>query len=233
MRQIVLDTETTGLDPLTGDRVIEVAAVELVNLLPTGEAFHSVIDPERDIPAEASRIHGFTNDDVAGKPKFAAIADQLLKFLGDADIIAHNAPFDFGFLDAELFRCQRPPLDRSRMIDSLAMAKMRFPGMPNNLDALCRRLGVDNSMRGNHNAVLDCQLLAQVYLEMMGGKQPGLELAAKAAPRIVNLDVEAVERDAVLITPCAEALTAHEVFVSGKIKEALWLKPPFAPDGNS
>ena len=233
MRQIVLDTDTTGLDPLTGDRVIEVAAVELFNLLPTGEAFHSVIDPERDIPAEASRIHGFTNGDVAGKPKFAAIADRLLKFLGDADIIAHNAPFDFGFLDAELFRCQRAPLDRRRMIDSLAMAKTRFPGMPNNLDALCRRLGVDNSMRGNHNAVLDCQLLAQVYLEMMGGKQPGLELAAKAAPRIVNLDVEAVERDAVVITPCAEALAAHEVFVSSKIKEALWLKPPFAPDGNS
>ena len=233
MRQIVLDTETTGLDPLTGDRVIEVAAVELFNLLPTGEAFHSVIDPERDIPAEASRIHGFTNGDVAGKAKFAAIAGQLLKFLGDAEIIAHNAPFDFGFLDAELFRCQRPPLDRRRMIDSLAMAKARFPGMPNNLDALCRRLGVDNSMRGNHNAVLDCQLLAQVYLEMMGGKQPGLELAAKAAPRIVNIDVEAVERDAVVITPCAEALAAHEVFVSGKVKEALWLKPPFTSEGSS
>ena len=233
MRQIVLDTETTGLDPLTGDRVIEVAAVELFNLLPTGEAFHSVIDPERDIPAEASRIHGFTNGDVAGNPKFAAIAGQLLKFLGDAEIIAHNAPFDFGFLDAELFRCQRPPLDRSRMIDSLAMAKARFPGMPNNLDALCRRLGVDNSMRGNHNAVLDCQLLAQVYLEMMGGKQPGLELAAKAATRIVALDVEAVERDAVLITPSAEALATHEAFVSGKVKEALWLKPPFKSEGSS
>ena len=233
MRQIVLDTETTGLDPLTGDRVIEVAAVELFNLLPTGEAFHSVIDPERDIPAEASCIHGFTNGDVAGKPKFAEIAEQLLKFLGDADIIAHNAPFDFGFLDAELFRCQRPPLDRSRMIDSLAMAKARFPGMPNNLDALCRRLGVDNSMRGNHNAVLDCQLLAQVYLEMMGGKQPGLELAARVAPRIVNLDVEAVERDAVVITPSATALATHEVFVSGKVKEALWLKPPFTTEGSS
>jgi DNA polymerase-3 subunit epsilon len=119
------------------------------------------------------------------------------------------------------------------MIDSLAMAKARFPGMPNNLDALCRRLGVDNSMRGNHNAVLDCQLLAQVYLEMMGGKQPGLELAARVAPRIVNLDVEAVERDAVVITPSAAALAAHEVFVSGKVKEALWLKPPFTTEGSS
>jgi DNA polymerase-3 subunit epsilon len=233
MRQIVLDTETTGLDPLTGDRVIEVAAVELFNLLPTGEAFHRVIDPERDIPAEASRIHGFTNGDVAGKPKFAEIADGLLAFLGDAEIIAHNAPFDFGFLDAELFRCQRPALDRSRMIDSLAMAKTRYPGMPNNLDALCRRLGVDNSMRGNHNAILDCQLLAQVYLEMMGGKQPGLELAAKRAPRLVSLEVEAVEHEALVITPSAEALAAHEAFVKAKIKEAIWLKPPLMPEANS
>ncbi|MBM3593588.1 MAG: DNA polymerase III subunit epsilon, partial [Alphaproteobacteria bacterium] len=212
MRQIVLDTETTGLDPLTGDRVIEVAAVELFNLLPTGEAFHYVIDPERDIPAEASRIHGFTNGDVAGKPKFAEIADRLLAFLSDSDIIAHNAPFDFGFLDAELFRCNRAALDRRRMIDSLAMAKTRYPGMPNNLDALCRRLGVDNSMRGNHNAILDCQLLAQIYLEMMGGKQPGLELAAKSAARIVTLDVEKVERAVLIIAPPAEALTAHEAF---------------------
>jgi DNA polymerase-3 subunit epsilon len=230
MRQIVLDTETTGLDPLTGDRVIEVAAVELVNLLPTGEVFHSLIDPERDIPAEASRIHGFTNGDVAGKPKFADIADALLAFLGDSEIIAHNAPFDFGFLDAELLRCNRPALDRRRMIDSLAMAKARYPGMPNNLDALCRRLGVDNSMRGSHNAILDCQLLAQVYLEMMGGKQPGLELAAKAAPRLVTLDVEKVERGALLIAPPAEALAAHEAFVKAKIKDAIWLKPPFAPE---
>jgi DNA polymerase-3 subunit epsilon len=230
MRQIVLDTETTGLDPLTGDRVIEVAAVELLNLLPSGEVFHSLVDPERDIPAEASRIHGFTSGDVAGKPKFAEIADALLAFLGESEIIAHNAPFDFGFLDAELFRCNRQALDRSRMIDSLAMAKMRYPGMPNNLDALCRRLGVDNSMRGNHNAILDCQLLAQVYLEMMGGKQPGLELAAKAAPGLVMLDVEQVERAALLIAPPAEALGAHEAFVKAKIKDAIWLKPPFTPE---
>ena len=233
MRQIVLDTETTGLDPLTGDRVIEVAAVELFNLLPTGEAFHTLLDPERDIPAEASRIHGFTNGDVAGKPKFADVAERFLAFLGDADIIAHNAPFDFGFLDAELLRCQRPALNRARMIDSLVMAKTRYPGMPNNLDALCRRLGVDNSMRGSHNAILDCQLLAQVYLELMGGKQPGLELAAKAKPRLVSLEVEAVARDALLITPGAEMLASHEVFVKAKIKEAIWLKPPFAPEGES
>ncbi len=233
MRQIVLDTETTGLDPLTGDRVIEVAAVELFNLLPTGEVFHSLIDPERDIPAEASRIHGFTNGDVAGKPKFADLADRLLAFLGDADIIAHNAPFDFGFLDAELFRCNRPALDRRRMIDSLAMAKARYPGMPNNLDALCRRLGVDNSMRGSHNAILDCQLLAQVYLELMGGKQPGLELAANQARRHIGLEVETVARVPVLITPDPALLTAHEAFVKTKVKDALWLKPPFVPEAES
>ncbi|NBQ75898.1 MAG: DNA polymerase III subunit epsilon, partial [Acetobacteraceae bacterium] len=171
--------------------------------------------------------------DVAGKPKFAEIADRLLAFLGDAEIIAHNAPFDFGFLDAELFRCKRPALDRARMIDSLAIAKTRYPGMPNNLDALCRRLGVDNSMRGSHNAILDCQLLAQVYLELMGGKQPGLELAAQATPKLVALEVEAVERAAVLITPQAEALALHEAFVKAKIKEAIWLKPPFAPEAES
>jgi DNA polymerase-3 subunit epsilon len=119
------------------------------------------------------------------------------------------------------------------MIDSLAMAKLRYPGMPNNLDALCRRLGVDNSMRGNHNAILDCQLLAQVYLEMMGGKQPGLELAAKAAPRLVALDVEVVEREVLRITPSAELVSAHEAFVSAKVKEALWLKPPFTSEGSS
>lgn len=178
MRQIILDTETTGLDPLTGDRVIEVAAVELVNLLPTGIDFHRLVDPERDIPAEASRIHGFTNGDLVGKPKFAEIAAEMLDFLGDAPIVAHNAPFDFGFLDAELLRAGFPKLNRARMIDSLMLAKERYPGMPNSLDALCRRLGVDSSMRSSHNAILDCRLLAEVYLELMGGKQPGLELAA-------------------------------------------------------
>jgi DNA polymerase-3 subunit epsilon len=233
MRQIILDTETTGLDPLNGDRVIEVAAVELVNLLPTGQVFHTLLDPERDIPSDATRIHGFTNGDVAGKPKFPDIAEALLRFLGDADIIAHNAPFDFGFLDAELFRCKRPPLNRAGMIDTLALAKTRYPGMPNNLDALCRRLGVDNSMRGSHNAILDCQLLAQVYLELMGGKQPGLELAAERAPRQVRLDIEAVDRVAILIAPDPALREAHEAFVKAKVKDALWLKPPFAPEVES
>lgn len=229
MRQIVLDTETTGLDPQQGDRIIEVAAVELVNLLPTGAAFHRLVDPERDIPAEATRIHGFTNADLAGKPRFTEVAEEMLAFLGEAPIIAHNAPFDFGFLDAELRLCGRPALDRTRMIDSLALAKQRYPGMPNSLDALCRRLGVDNSMRAAHNAILDCTLLAQVYLELMGGKQPGFELAAAltgAGPALA-----AAERVAWIPRPISvpeDRMAAHAEFIDAKVTDALWLKPPFA-----
>lgn len=231
MRQIVLDTETTGLDPLQGDRVIEVAAVELINLLPTGAVFHRLVDPERDIPAEATRVHGFTNADLAGKPKFAEIAGEMLDFLGETPIVAHNAPFDFGFLDAELIRCGRPKLARARMIDSLALAKERYPGMPNSLDALCRRVGVDNSMRSAHNAILDCRLLAQVYLELMGGKQPGLELAADlSGSATVLAAAEAVAWTARLIGVPDDRAAAHAAFVTGKVKGALWLKPPFAPD---
>ncbi len=228
MRQIILDTETTGLDPLTGDRVIEVAAVELVNLLPTGISFHRLVDPERDIPAEASRIHGFTNGDLAGKPKFAEIAAEMLDFLGDAPIVAHNAPFDFGFLDAELLRAGFPKLNRARMIDSLMLAKERYPGMPNSLDALCRRLGVDNSMRSSHNAILDCRLLAEVYLELMGGKQPGLELAAsQGGGGAALVTIEPVTWTPRPITVPPARAEAHAAFVAGKVKDALWLKPPF------
>ncbi|MBR0673699.1 DNA polymerase III subunit epsilon [Neoroseomonas soli] len=229
MRQIVLDTETTGLEPAQGDRVIEVAAVELVNLLPTGATFHCLVDPERDIPAEATRVHGFTNGDLAGKPKFAEIADEMLAFLADTPIIAHNAPFDFGFLDAELMRAGRPKLDRSRMVDSLAIAKERYPGMPNSLDALCRRLGVDNSMRDSHNAILDCTLLAQVYLELMGGKQPGLELAPSLRGAGPALAAEAVAWTPRPIAVPEDRAAAHEAFLRGKVKEALWLQPPFTP----
>ncbi len=229
MRQIILDTETTGLDPLHGDRVIEVAAVELVNLLPTGNVFHRLVDPERDIPAEATRIHGFTNADLAGKPRFPSIVEDLVAFLGDSPVIAHNAPFDFGFLDAEFRRCGAPPLDRSRMIDSLALAKQRYPGMPNSLDALCRRLGVDNSMRAAHNAILDCRLLAQVYLELMGGKQPGFELAAALSGRTQALQVgESITWVPRPILVSQAQAVVHVAFLQSKLKDAAWLQPPFA-----
>lgn len=231
MRQIVLDTETTGLDPNSGDRVIEVAAIELFNFLPTGGSFHKVLDPERDVPEDSTRIHGFTAEMLRGKPRFAAIAEDLLDFLGESEVIAHNAAFDFGFLDAELRRAGRPKLDRARMVDSLDIAKRRYPGMPNSLDALCRRLGVDNSMRTTHNALLDVKLLAEVFLQLMGGKQPGLDLAASArrsGPALVA-DSAPIIRTPRPILPRAEELEAHAVFIAAKLRDAVWLRPPFAP----
>ena len=177
IRSVLFDTETTGLDPMAGDRVIEVAALELVNDLPTGRHFHALVHPQRDIPDGATRVHGITLDKLDGKPLFGDIADELLAFLGEGKLVAHNAPFDFGFLDAELSRIGRRALDRERMVDTLALAKARYPGMPNSLDALCRRLGIDLSERTTHNALLDCKLLAEVYVELTGGRQRGLSLA--------------------------------------------------------
>ncbi|MDB5315748.1 MAG: polymerase subunit epsilon [Rhodospirillales bacterium] len=223
-RQLVLDTETTGLDAREGHRVIEVAAIEIVNLMPTGRVFHRVIDPERDIPSDASRIHGITSVDVAGKPVFADIIDELEAFLGDDPIIAHNARFDFAMLDAEYARCGRAPLSRTRMVDTLELAKRRYPGMPNSLDALCRRMSIDNSMRTSHNALLDVQLLAEVYLELMGGRQPGLVLAIeRSAPALLPGEVVVI-RTPVFIVVDEDALARHAVFVGTKIRDAVWLK---------
>jgi DNA polymerase-3 subunit epsilon len=225
MRQIVLDTETTGFDAASGDRVIEVAAIELFNFVPTGGTFHRVIDPEREVPEEATRVHGFTTEMLRGKPRFADIAAELLEFLGESEVIAHNAPFDFGFLDAELTRAGRARLDRARMVDSLEIAKRRYPGLPNSLDALCRRLGVDNSMRSSHNALLDVRLLAEVYLQLMGGKQPGLELAAGPARRAGPVLAETAAplvRAPRPIMPSAEELAAHAAFVAARLKDPLW-----------
>ncbi len=226
MRQLVLDTETTGLDPATGDRVIEIAAIEIVNLVPTGRHYHTLLDPERDVPEESTKVHGFTADDLRGKPKFAEVVEEFLGFLGGDQIVAHNAPFEFGFLDAELVRAGRPKLDRARMVDSLAVAKKRFPGMPNSLDALCRRLGVDNSMRTSHNALLDVKLLAQVYLELMGGKQPGFALAQQVAAPVVSVGGLTRARVPRPIQPSAAEMEAHAAFLT-KVKDPLWLKPPF------
>ena len=229
MRQVVLDTETTGLDPASGDRVLEVAAIEIFNFMPTGAVFHRVIDPERDVPEEAARIHGFTAEMLRGKPLFRDIADDLLAFLGDSEIIAHNAAFDFGFLDSELLRLRRPRLERARMVCSLDVAKRRYPGLPNSLDALCRRLNVDNSMRDTHNALLDVKLLSQVFLELMGGKQPGLDLAASAPAKAMPGDIAVVP---VFRTPRPirvddTALLAHAAFVV-RLKDPVWLTEAFS-----
>lgn len=220
-RSILFDTETTGLDPATGDRVIEIAALELVGDLPTGRNFHTLIDPERDVPEEASRVHGFTRADLEGKPKFAEIADDFLAFVGDDPLIAHNARFDFGFMNAELKRAGKKTLGLDRMVDTLDMARERFPGMPNSLDALCRRFGVDLSARTTHNALLDCKLLADVYVELMGGRQHGLGLMAEDGKLPSVMYEGPVNRKAVRVQPTAEELAAHAAFVAG-LKEPIW-----------
>lgn len=221
-RAVLFDTETTGLEPQLGHRVIEVAAVELINDLPTGKRFHTLVHPGRDVPEDATRIHGFTLADLLEKPRFADIVDDLLDFFGDAKLIAHNAPFDFAFLDYEFGLLGLPPLSGHRMIDTLALAKLRFPGMPNSLDALCRRFAIDLSARTTHNALLDCKLLADVYLELTGGRQRGLLLTtAKSATELVVYTYEG-NRMPRTITPTADELAAHAAFLN-RLKDPVWL----------
>ncbi len=221
-RAVLFDTETTGLDPATGDRVIEVAALELINDLPTGEFFHTLIDPERDVPEEAARIHGFRRSDLEGKPKFLEIAPGLVEFLGDSRLIAHNAPFDFRFLDAEFTRAGLPKLDPARMVDTLVLAKTRFPGMPNSLDARCRRFALDLSQRTTHNALLDCKLLAEVYVELTGGRQRGLGLATEASTAPVAVYTRSGPRTGRMVAPSETALAAHAAMVA-RLKDPVWL----------
>ena len=180
MREIVLDTETTGLDPDSGDRLVEIGAVELVNHMPTGRTFHVYVNPQRDVPQEAVDVHGLTAQFLADKPVFAAIAAEFAAFIGDARLVIHNAAFDMKFLNAELGWAGQPTVPWARAVDTLDLARRRFPGAQNTLDALCRRFGVDNSVREKHGALLDSELLAEVYLELMGGRQPDLSLAVVA-----------------------------------------------------
>lgn len=222
LRTVLFDTETTGLDPLNGDRVIEVAALELINDLPTGRHFHALIDPQRDIPADATRIHGFSNADLAGKPTFDQVAGDLLAFFGDGRLIAHNAGFDFGFLNMEFGRIGLPPLAPERMVDTLAMAKVRFPGMPNSLDALCRRYDIDLSARTTHNALLDCRLLAEVYVELTGGRQRGLSLATDDRRGPVAVYTHTGPRTPRPVVPTEAEQAAHAAFLQ-RIKEPIWL----------
>ena len=222
IRSVLFDTETTGLDPMTGDRVIEIAAVELIGDLPTGKHFHTLIYPQRDIPDEVVRIHGITIERVRDAPRFEEVAEALLAFFGDGKLIAHNAPFDFGFLNAELSRASRSALAFERMIDTLALARLRFPGMPNSLDALCRRFGIDLTERTTHNALLDCRLLAEVYVELTGGRQRGLSLAAEGQGEMPVVAYAAVEtRTPRLIVPDEAELAAHVAFVA-RLKQPLW-----------
>ncbi len=181
MREIIFDTETTGLSPDNGDRICEIGAIEMVELMPTGRTYHVLINPERDMPAEAEKVHGHSNADLADKPKFRDIAEDFLAFIGeDSKLVAHNANFDMGFVNAELVRIGRPKLPEARVIDTLALARKKFPGAKLTLDALCNRFGIDLARRVKHGALLDSELLADVYVELRGGRQRGMELAAAA-----------------------------------------------------
>jgi DNA polymerase-3 subunit epsilon len=187
MREIVFDTETTGIDPANGDRMVEIGCIEMVNRVPTGRTFHAYFNPERSMPMEAERVHGLSEAFLSDKPLFHVHALELLEFIGDSPLVAHNAQFDFGFLNAELARCDYPAVGLDRMIDTLALARRRHPGAKHSLDALCSRYGIDRSHRVMHGALLDAELLAQVYVELTGGLQIGLELAAEVATSVVEV----------------------------------------------
>ncbi len=227
MREIALDTETTGMDPSTGDRIIEIGAVELLNHIPTGKSLQLYINPERDIPADATAVHGITDEFIADKPIFSQVYSEFLDFIAGAKLIIHNAEFDMKFLNWELAHVGHKALGWSNVIDTLGLARKKFPGSPANLDALCRRFGIDNSDRTYHGALLDSELLAEVYLELLGGRQHGLGLAAetKKSAQAVHKKIQAkrVRREPRPYAPSAEELAAHAVFLE-KIKEPIWKK---------
>lgn len=224
MREIVLDTETTGLDPASGHRVVEIGGIELINFIPTGETYHQYVNPERDMPKGAFDVHGLSEAFLSDYPVFSAIAPAFLDFIGDATLVIHNASFDMGFLNAELARLEIAAIPGEQALDTLALARKRYPGAQNSLDALCRRLEIDNSARTKHGALLDAELLADVYLELIGGRQPGLILGVEEVEaEIVNQRTARPPRPH---APSAEELAAHEVFVRDEVKDALWFKLP-------
>ncbi|WP_413204530.1 DNA polymerase III subunit epsilon [Rhodospirillum sp. A1_3_36] len=230
MREIVLDTETTGLDPKDGHRIVEIGCVELVNHMPTGGELHLYINPERDMPAEAFRVHGLSEDFLSDKPLFADIAQEFLDFVDEDPLVIHNAAFDMKFLNAELAAIGRPILPKDRAIDTLRMAQTKFPGAQSNLDALCRRFGIDNSARTKHGALMDSLLLAEVYLELIGGRQPGLALAANESAGFQVAKVNRPYREPRPHAPSSEELDAHAAFLE-KVKDPLWAK--LAPENQS
>lgn len=226
MREIVLDTETTGIDPLNGDRVVEIGCVELFNHVATGKHYHTYLNPERDMPAEAEAVHGLSAAFLSDKPVFPAVVGTFREFIGDSQLVIHNASFDIGFLNMELVRIGMGKLTNP-VVDTVKIARKRFPGAPASLDALCRRFEIDNSNRTLHGALLDSQLLAEVYLELMGGRQPDLVLAggpaqSQTAADLGPVKVERAFRPARAHAPLPDELAAHEAFVKG-LKNAAWL----------
>lgn len=232
MREIVLDTETTGLDPDRGDRIVEISAVELLNHLPTGQTWHHYMNPERSMPEDAFRIHGLSDAFLADKPLFARLAHDFLEFIGSAPLIIHNASFDMRFLNAELARAGLRQLPPDRAIDTILIARRRFPGAQLSLDALCRRFGIDNSARSLHGALLDSQILSEVYLELIGGRQPDFALDPRtSAPRSGHHQAEDVWRarpwkNAVPPRLTAAEREAHRAFVATLSGGGLWDQQP-------
>ena len=227
MREIIFDTETTGLNPAGGDRMVEIGCIEIFNRVETGRHFHAYFNPDRDMPSEAESVHGLTGIFLSSKPRFADQAEELLAFIADSPLIAHNASFDFGFLNFELEHCGRPAVCLSRMVDTLSLARTRHPGAKHSLDALCVRFGIDRSHRVKHGALLDAQLLAQVYVELTGGRQIGLGLIADAN----DVSVRPAQRPAVLREPlaprphaaAADELERHAAFIA-RLINPLWAR---------
>jgi DNA polymerase-3 subunit epsilon len=225
MREIVFDTETTGLNPAGGDRMVEIGCIEIVNRVETGRTFHAYFNPERDMPFEAQEVHGLSNLFLSDKPRFSELAEELLDFLADSPLVAHNAGFDFGFLKFELEKCGRSTVSMHRMVDTLTLARTRHPGAKHSLDALCMRFGIDRSHRVKHGALLDAQLLAQVYVELTGGRQIGLGLVADAGTVAVQQSARPVTirepRPARPHAALAEELERHRAFIA-RLVNPLW-----------
>ncbi|NQV54911.1 MAG: DNA polymerase III subunit epsilon [Rhodospirillales bacterium] len=220
MREIVLDTETTGFNPAEGDRIVEIGCLELVNHMPTGEVYHQYVNPERMMPDGAFAVHGLSDDFLIEHPVMADVIEGFLEFIGQSTLVIHNADFDMRFINAELAALSMDPLPSDRAIDTVAMARNKFPGAPASLDALCKRFGIDNSSRDLHGALLDAQLLAEVYLELIGGRQPDLQLKAEAR-KVVENDTETTRREARPHAPEDGELAAHTAFMK-KIENPVW-----------
>jgi DNA polymerase III subunit epsilon len=236
MREIVFDTETTGLSPSTGDRIVEIGCIELINRVETGNSFHAYFNPERPMDAVAQQIHGLSDAFLANKPFFADLVEDLLDFLGDAPLVAHNAQFDFMFLNHELGACGRLHLPQSRMVDTLGLARVRHPGAKHSLDALCTRFGIDRSHRVKHGALLDAQLLSQIYVELTGGRQIGLSLAESPTSfsqsednRVQSGETKQAYYPARLHEATPEERSRHRTFVE-KLTNPLWLDGPMVDE---
>jgi DNA polymerase-3 subunit epsilon len=229
MREIVLDTETTGLDPYQGHRLLEVGCIELVNRFPTGQTFHRYLNPQRDVPAEAFAVHGLSLEFLKDKPLFTDVAAELIDFIGDAPLVAHNASFDLGFLNAELERVSLPVIARERLVDTLLLARRKYPGGSNRLDDLCQRFGIDNARRTKHGALLDAELLAEVYLELIGARQAQLGLvSATLAPVAATQSSRTLRMRPFPLLPRLSDIerAAHRTLVATLGPKAIWNEYP-------